>query len=292
LTSGSNTPANTHTYVDYAANGANVILGRIPVATPVTGKGVGEAYGSGAIATYKVNNSLTFAAAGIDNLLNTTIHTDMTIGGKEWATLTNPASNGNVYAAAAIFNNDMVAAQLWYFHVTNVIDSDFVLSTDVKALKDQGVTFHLDYANANLAGKTSHAQTYYNVATNVKVASVTGKIGYAKTGKNGGLVSLDDDAPISAVLPAEQAYGITGQTDTSAYYAKVGTKIDAKTGVWAGYTHINDKSKTQKSNEYVAAVEYSYTKKFHVQAYYSIYNESDGTANDNNEARLELKYKF
>jgi hypothetical protein len=286
LTSGSNTPQNTHLYVDYAANGANVILGRIPVATPVTGSGVGEAYGSGAIATYKVG-AVTLAAAGIDNLLNTS--TDSYLG-----TLSNVGINGNVYAAAAIFGSDMADAQLWYFHVTNKINSDFVFRTDIKALKDQGVTFHLDYARASLVDSISKdTQTYYNVATNVKVASVTAKVGYAKTGKDGGIVSLDADAPISAVLPAEQTYSITGSKDTSAYYLKVGTKIDAKTGVWAGYTHIKDKSEATagKSNEYVAAVEYSYTKKFHVQAYYSIYDE-DGTADDNNEARLELKYKF
>ena len=296
-TSGSANPLNTHMFVSYAKDGANVMLGKIPVATPVTGSGVGEALGSGVIATYKVNDQLTVAAAGIDAVANID-------GG---ALKFNPKATGsNTYAAAAIFNNDMVNAQLWYFQVKNAIDSDIVLSADIKALKDAGVKIHVDYAQADLDDQNvanslnvtniggtvqginlNKTQTYLNVNAKYSQDAVCAKIGYAVTGKDGGVVVLDGDAPIASVFSTEQITGIANTTDNNAVYAKVGYNVDKKTNVYAAYT-TTDKS----GDEIVLGTKYKYTKKFTVSAYYSIYSADLATQTDNNEARLELKYKF
>jgi hypothetical protein len=114
-------PTNTHMFLDYAKNGANVLVGKIPVSTPITGSGVGEALGAGVLATYKVMDELTLAAAWLDDLVNTD---SVAVG------------NDDTVAAALIFNNDMVGFQAWYFSVANIIKHDYVFSAYVKELKD------------------------------------------------------------------------------------------------------------------------------------------------------------
>jgi len=282
-------PTNTHMFVDASKNGANLKIGKIPVVTPVTGKGVGEALGAGAIAAYKVNDSLTVAAAGLDTLANTD---KVTVAGK------------NTVAAAAIYKSDVADVQAWYFNVEDLIDSDVVLSADIKALKDSGIKIHVDYAQAELsdkAGATMTAnedtipaglkadktQTYLNVNASFKKDKVCAKLGYAVTGKDGGVVVLDGDASIASVLGTEQQTGIADTTDNNAVYAKVGYNVDKKTNVFVAYSTIDEKS----SNEVLVGAKYKYTKKFGVYAYYSVLDQSS-KGQDNNEARVEFKYTF
>ena len=271
-TAGSATPLNVHMFADYKKDGASLILGKIPVKTPVTGTGVGEAVAAGAIATYKVQDNLTVAAAGLDDLINVD-----QIG----------STNGNnVYAAAVIYNSDVADVQAWYFNVDNTIDSDIVLMADVKALKANGLTIHVDYATASLDDSiSSDTQSYMNLSATFKQGAICAKAGYAVTGKDGGTVTLDHDSPLASVLGTEQQTGITDTTDNNALYANVTYKVDDKTSVKAAYSAVD----VDSSNEFLVGANYAYTKKFNVYAYYSMKTADSG---DNNEARLELKYKF
>jgi hypothetical protein len=280
---------NVHMFADYKKDGAGLILGKIPVKTPVTGTGVGEAIAAGFVGTYKVQNNLTVAVAGLDDLVNTD--------------QVKPVGK-NTYAAAAIYNSDIADVQAWYFNVDDIIDSDIVVSADVKALKANGVTIHVDYAQADLsdnvastvgakvAGKLTGAgnkvdktQTYFNLSATYKQNALCAKVGYAVTGKDGGIVTLDHDSPLANVLGTEQKTGITDTGDNNALYANVTYKVDGKTSVKAAYSAIDNDS----ANEILVGANYAYTKKFNVYAYYSILSADSG---DNNEARLELKYKF
>jgi len=268
-TAGSANPVNTHMYVDYTNGKANVKLGKIAVNTPVTATGVGEAVAAGAIATYAVNDNITVAAAALDDLVNTD---QVTVGGND------------TFAGAVIYNSDVADVQVWYFNVDNIIDYDVVVRADIKALKDSGVTLHVDYAQSELSG-SDDTNTYYNISAKYSMDEVCVKLGYAATGTDGGTVTLDADSPLANVLGTEQQYSITNTTDNSAFYAKVGYTVDAKTNVFVAYSAVDADS----SNEVLVGAKYNYTNKFGVYAYYSMLNADSA---DNNEARVELKYTF
>jgi len=263
---------NTHMFLSFAKDGANVMLGKVPVSTPVTGSGVGEALGAGVIATYAVNKDLTLAAAGLDTLANTD---QVTVGGK------------NTYAAAAIFGiKDLVNAQVWAFEVDGIINYDYVVRADVTALKDKGIALHVDYATADLDG-AQYKQSYANVNASFKVKEVCAKVGFAATGKNGGTVTLDVDSPLSVINSTEQVYSITDTAGNRAYYAKLGYQVDPKTNVYAAYTHTDD-----SGVEGLVGAKYQYTKKFGVKVYYSALKGEGSTKTGNREARAEFKYTF
>ena len=256
-------------FVAYSKDGLSAKVGKIPVATPVTGSGHGEAHGAGAIATYKVSNALTVAVAGIDALKGID-----KLGG---------ATAKNIYAAAAIYNSDVADVQVWYFNVDDVLDSDIVVSADIKAIPAIGL--HVDFATSEPAGANSKTNTYTNISATFKQGAICAKAGYAVTGKDGGTVALDGDAPIAKVLGTEQQTNIVKTNDNNALYANVTYKVDDKTSVKAAYSAIDNDS----ANEILVGANYAYTKKFNVYAYYSIKTADSG---DNNQARLELKYKF
>ena len=267
---------NVHMYLDAKVAGANVLFGKIAVATPVTGAGVGEALGAGAIATYKINDQFTVAAAALDTLANTDL---VTVGGND------------TYAAAIIGNLDVAKFQAWYFNVDNIIDSDIVVSADVNA---GPVAIHADFATASLDSSISDdTQTYINVNAGFNKDAISAKVGYAVTGKDGGTVVLDADAPIASVFATEQQTGIANTKDNYALYANVDYKMDEKTTLIAAYSAQDVNS----ANEALVGAKYAYTKKFGLYVYYSMLNQDSKDADgnklsDNNEARIEAKYTF
>ena len=264
-------------YLDYSNSGLHAIVGKIPVSTPVTGKGHGEARGAGAIATY-TTNGFTVAGAYVDALVGTDA---VKVGGLD------------TYAAAAIYSNEAFGtAQVWYFNIENLIDSDVVVSADITALKDAGIKLHADYATANLDDSVSKdTQTYFNVNASYSANGLSAQLGYAATDKDGGLVALDADAPIAVLGVTQQVYGINGRDDTSAVYANASFKAD-KTTVYAGVLAINDDSAANNDDtDTIVGVKYAYTKKLGVHVYYDML-DSEKKGGDNNEFRFEARYKF
>ena len=263
-------------YLDYSNSGLHAIVGKIPVSTPVTGKGHGEARGAGAIATY-TTNGFTIAGAYVDALVGTDT---VKVGGLD------------TYAAAAIYSNEAFGtAQVWYFNIENLIDSDVVVSADITALKDAGIKLHADYATANLDDSVSKdTQTYFNVNASYSANGLSAQLGYAATDKDGGLVALDMDAPIATLGVTQQEYVINGMADTSAVYANASFKAD-KTTVYAGVLAINDDSAANNDDtDTIVGVKYAYTKKLGIHVYYDMLDSKNGV--DNNEFRFEARYKF
>jgi len=180
---------------------------------------VGEATAAGAIATYKVNDNITVVAAGLDWMTNTELGTSL--GSK----------GDNTIVAAAVFSQDNIKAEAWYFNVKDMIDSDIVLRADFKA--NENIALHADYATAELDDSISKdTQTYYNVSATYTQDQICAKVGYVATGKDGGIVALDGDSPLAHVLPTEQKTGIANTADDNAVYAKLGYKVDPKTNVF------------------------------------------------------------
>ena len=263
-------------YLDYSNSGLHAIVGKIPVSTPVTGKGHGEARGAGAIATY-TTNGFTIAGAYVDALVGTDT---VKVGGLD------------TYAAAAIYSNEAFGtAQVWYFNIENLIDSDVVVSADITALKDAGIKLHADYATANLDDSVSKdTQTYFNVNASYSANGLSAQLGYAATDKDGGLVALDMDAPIATLGVTQQEYVINGMADTSAVYANASFKAD-KTTVYAGVLAINDDSAANNDDtDTIVGVKYAYTKKLGAHVYIDMLDSKNGV--DNKEFRFEARYKF
>ncbi len=282
------TVTNNEAYLNYASNGLNVMAGRIPVATTVTTSGHGENKGSGVIATYGLSNGVTLAGAFIDDL-------------EGYLPYTGDFGN-DIAAAAVIYNSDMVSGQAWYYRITNVAKYVFTLGLTVKPM--DGFAIHGDFGSGKLQDDVSVAlyghgadtKTFFNVNVGYKTKSspFCAKVGYAKTNKKDGVISLNPDSPIDAILPVAQRYYITNGNDIAAFYGKVGYNVDKSTSVYAAYANVNDKKATDlDSNEYQAGVKYKYNKKLGFHVYYSVldYNSANN-ANDNNEFRIEAKYSF
>jgi hypothetical protein len=180
-------PAENLVFLNYSANGVNVIAGKIPVATSVTGKGHGEAHGTGAIASFKASDNLTVAGVWVDAL----VALDK-VGNLE----------NDIYAVASLFDVDMVKGNVWYYHATNAIKNLYTVSADVTPVK--GIDVHADYAAGKLDEDGAKTKKYFNVSASYAQDGLSAKLGYAKTSKDEGIVVLDGDAPISAVLPTDQ----------------------------------------------------------------------------------------
>jgi hypothetical protein len=300
-------PAENLVYLNYSADGVNVIAGKIPVATSVTGSGHGEAHGAGAIATYKVSDSLTVAGAWINALtsldfggaLDSTGNTTSDLASVGILSSYNADTNkttasgvmADIYAVAALFKTDMVSGNVWYYQATNSVKNLYTASVDVTPVK--GIDVHVDYAAGKLNYDGAKTKTYYNVSAAYAQDGASAELGYAKSSKDGDIVVLDADAPISAVIPTEQRYSIANDSDTAAIYAKAGYNVDDKTNVYLAYATIDDKTADNSdSDEYVVGGSYKYTKKMSFSALYSMYNDKSTKNDDNNELKLEAKYSF
>ena len=291
------TIANNLLFMAYSKDGFNAILGKIPVATPVTSADpVTPGHGAGAIATYKVNDNFTAGAFFIDALKN---------GGGEGTAVGVPNLIAhNVAGAAAIFNVSAVKGQIWFFNVNNVVDSLVTVSLDAKLPIEYNVGIHVDYANGKLNsdyakanGVSDDAKNYYNVALNTNIDAFCAKIGYAYTDKHVSPVELAVDAPIGAVITTANNYNIANLQDTSSIYGKLGYNVDPKTNVYvaAQYQNAGDDSANKNNDlaEYTIGGSYKMNKKLSFSAYYDIADWDDNADyNDNNEFRFEAKYTF
>jgi len=283
-------------FMAYSNGPLNAIVGKIPVATPVTSADPAKpGHGAGAIATYKVNDKVTGAAFFVDALVNPKNNT----GVKAFSKIPN-----NIAGAAAIFNVANVKGQIWYFNVNNVEDSLVTLSLDTKLPIQYDVALHLDYANGKLNSDFAKAnnlddsaKNYFNIAATAKVNNVCAKLGYAYTDKHDSPVELSYDAPIGAVIPVEQYYNIANLKDTSSIYGKVGYQVDPKTNVYVAAQYQNAGSDSANKNndlaEYTIGAKYKMTKKLGFHVYYDIADWDSKASNaDNNEFRFEAKYTF
>ena len=286
--------ANNLLFMAYSKDGFNAILGKIPVATPITSADpVTPGHGAGAIASYKINDNVTGAAFFIDALKD---------GGGEDNTGLGAVIPHNVAGAAAIFNAGLVSGQIWYFNVNNVLDSLVTVSLDAKPVNN--IDVHVDYANGKLdsdlakkLGVNDDAKNYYNVAVSGNVDAVSAKVGYAYTDKHASPVEVAVDAPIGAVITSANNYNIANLKDTSSIYGKIGYSVDSKTKVYVEgqYQNAGDDSGNKNNDlaEYTIGGSYKVNKKLGFAAYYDIADwDSKAAYNDNNEFRFEAKYTF
>ena len=258
-------------YLNYSANGLNVVAGKIPVGTSVTDDDAGV----GAITTYKVADQLTLAAGWVDHLDVDSI------------------KGNDIYTLAALFNvENMVKGSVWYYHVTNILDHLYTISLDVTPV--DFVSLHADYAAGKGEAKGAKTHTYFNVSAGAKFEGASLKVGYAATNDENGAVVLNNDAPISDVLPVKQLKPIANKQDETAIYAKAGYDVADNTNVYLAYATIDDDTANNKDySEIALGGSYKYTKKMKLSAYYSIKDGKNGAKDDdNNKFGFEAKYSF
>ncbi len=281
-------------FMAYSKDGFNAIVGKIPVATPVTSADpVTPGHGAGVIASYKINDNLTGAAFFIDALKNPGDNTGL-----------GTVIAHNVAGAAAIFGTDLVKGQVWYFNVNNVEDSLVTVSLDANLPIDYKVGIHVDYANGKLnsdfaksLGVSDDAKNYFNVALNTNIDALCAKVGYAYTDKYASPVEFSVDAPIGAVIPTANNYNIANLQDTSSIYGKLGYNVDPKTNVYVAAQYQDAGSDSANENndltEVTIGAKYKMNKKLGFHVYYDIADwDNKADYQDNNEFRFEAKYTF
>jgi len=156
ITSGSDI-TNVKFFLQYNKDNLTALVGKIPVPTPITATGVGEATAAGLIALYKVNDNITVVATGLDAMVgNDQVKTD----GK------------NVYAISAIYNDDSLNMQGWIFNVDNRINSDIVLMANYKV--NNSIKIRADFATASLDDKKIQSDIIDNNLTSTKFPEVKG----------------------------------------------------------------------------------------------------------------------
>ncbi len=278
------TIVNNLLFLQYSNGPVNAIVGKIPVATPITSADPAKpGHGAGLIASYKINDNVTVAGAFVDALKLGTSNIPNTI-----------VIGNDLYAAAAIFNTDMVKGNVWAYKILGL--SKHIYTTTLNFVPVKNTTLRVDYASGKNENSTK-THTYYNVTGKYTNNNFSILAGYAKTNEDPGFVETSDDAPIGDVIPTENNSNIANKQDVSAVYGKLGYNVDAKTNVYLAAQAQNAGDDAPNKNndlkEYTIGVKYKYNKKLGFHIYYDIANwDDEATYADNNEFRFEAKYKF
>jgi hypothetical protein len=267
-------------FLNYANNGLIVNAGVVPLdALPYASSDpYTTAHGAGVVAMYNAGNGLTVAGGWVDHLFNPSIAND-------------------VYTAGVIYSNDQYgSAQVWDYHVTNLIKNAFIVMADLNVLKDYGVGVKADFATSKLddsilANADNH--NYYRIALTGNVSGIDAELGYAATNDKVGVIATSDDAVIGQI-PMELRYNVANMTDVNVWYGKLGYNIDEKTNIWASYASIDQSKKAgnDDSNEFDIGAGYKFNKKFGANVYYANLDMDQATSTDQQEVRAEFRYNF
>ena len=287
LTDGFAQLTNGKFFLQYSNGALTGLFGKIPVPTPVTGSGVGEATGAGAIALLKANGA-TFVAAALDDLVGVDINNALKTLHKSNSNVPEKVGGNNTYALAGIFGNEMLKAQAWAFKVNNIINYDIVLMATAKVA--EGVSADVKFATAKLDKSISDkTQTYFNIAAKYASNGADATVGFIKTGKDGGTVTLDEDAPLVRVIPTEQHDNIANSADDYALYAKAGYSVDAKTNAYISAA----KADKAFNYEVVAGCDHKYTNKFKIHTYVSQASAKNAkTKKDENNLEVSAAFTY
>jgi hypothetical protein len=300
-------------FFDYHGGPVKVMVGKIPVATPITSVDPATpTHGAGVLAQAKVTEQFSVVGAWIDKTLNAS-PVDMDYAGR--------VLDNDIYTAGALFNTKLanggkVDAQLWYFYVDNVIDYDVVLRLAYEQpITNGNIKVSLDYAvgknkkvgeGDDLSNKApdsfksitnpDDAHTYAHLDISGKYNNFFGSIGYVGTNKNAGIVEVSADSPIANALPVELRYSVANALDISGYYLKLGMDVNDKLSVEAAYAYIDQGENygNNDSNEWKIGATYKYNKKVSFNVYYDVldYDDAATAGTDQQEGRIEAKYKF
>ena len=319
------TVVNNLLFMNYHQGGLNAILGKIPVATPITSiDPATPTHGAGAIATYSFGNGFTVAGGFVTAMKNVAVASN---GGKitdlDNVDYAGNLLNNDTYVLAGIYGNDAVKAQVWYFYVENLLDYDVIASADLDLLKlanmqnNYDVKFHVDYAASEYSDSVdpnADTKQFWNVNVKGTVAGAALRVGYAYSSDDAGVIDLSIDSPLAySQAHTQQVYDIADERDCDMIYADGSYNITPALKFTLAYAHIDasdDPSKRYTGgadlssygittghniiadiDDYTAQIDYQYNKKLSFQAYYD-YADVDAPNSDNTEIRAQALYKF
>jgi len=288
-------------FMNYHQDGLNAIAGKIPVATPITSVSPATpTHGAGAIATYNVGNGFTVAGGFVTAMKNAS--------GDNY-NYTGKYINNDTYVAAGIYGSDAVKAQVWYFHVENLLKYDAIASADLDLFKLAGVQnnynlqFHVDFAASKLSNSSEKTKKFFNANVKGVVAGANVKVGYSHSGAEIGVIDLSNKSPLAySQAGTEQYWDMANAYDANTFYMggcyPVLPKL--KVGVAYAYTHGGSSASEvaginfKNLNEYAVKAHYAYNKKLSFEGYYDYANFSGkgSSVNNKGELRLTALYKF
>ncbi|ASM37419.1 major outer membrane protein [Campylobacter sputorum] len=238
---------------------------------------------------------LTLAAIAFDNLDN-----DSDIGSLELKT-----NEHNLYGVAAIGSYDPVAFQLWYASLIDVADlfaAELALNFDLDpvtlGIKAQYAFSSVDGDLEDLTNGAADDGQFYAGELSAEVAGFDASAGYiyyeADSKDKVGVISYEDQG--SFISPGEELLDYTLiEGENEYWFVTAGYTFFDKLRIGGEYIDGENKTNagTQDQSEWVARVDYAYSKNLKFKTWYSQVNY-DGRDEDydDNRFRFEAKYSF
>ncbi|WP_419234315.1 major outer membrane protein [Aliarcobacter cryaerophilus] len=217
----------------------------------------------------------------------------------------------DMYVATIQGDLDFVKLEAWYAGLQNTFGSYTLAATSNLDLAENAklglearyVQLMLNDEVVQANGLTSDKNSMFRFAVDGKFSIVNARLAYTKTGKDGGLTALDQDAKNTSL-----GWNITsnGVTDANYYQAALGADILDNLNFTLNYGYIKAKENAgkvtltgledYKANEIYGQLTYKMSKNLSTYLRYGQYEEkevSTGIKNvDQNMGRLQVAYTF
>lgn len=210
------------------------------------------------------------------------------------------AANGSsdIATVGAITTLGPVTADAWYLEMKDTFDSYTVGAKAATELS--GVKLGADARWASLEeDDADDKNTIAKIALTADAGLVDGKLAYAKTGEDGGLTALDNDATTTLL-----GWSLTanGKADADYVQAVLGFDILSNLNLSANYGNIEwtpADNTTQEQEEVYAQLLYKMSKNLTTYVRYGTYTDETTVAgnatteaNDDTRGRLQVEYTF
>ncbi|MCT7445158.1 major outer membrane protein [Aliarcobacter cryaerophilus] len=217
----------------------------------------------------------------------------------------------DMYVATIQGDLDFVKLEAWYAGLQNTFGSYTLAATSNLDLAENAklglearyVQLMLNDEVVQANGLTSDKNSMFRFAVDGKFSIVNARLAYTKTGKDGGLTALDQDAKNTSL-----GWNITsnGVTDANYYQAALGADILDNLNFTLNYGYIKAKENAgkvtltgledYKANEIYGQLTYKMSKNLSTYLRYGQYEQKEvSTGNkevDQNMGRLQVAYTF
>ncbi len=275
-----------------------VTAGKQGLATPWTvalDSDGNEQTGTGILAMTTVG-PVTFAGAYF-NQTNLNASTDAKIN--DTAITGVVAGDRDIATVGAIATLGPVTGDAWYLDTQDLFDS---YTIGAKTTMDvSGIKLGADarFASLTFDGPNEDDNTIAKIVLTADAGLVDGKLAYAKTGKDGGLTALDNDATTTLLGWSLNA---NGKADADYIQAVLGFDILSNLNLSANYGNVEwseDDNITREQEEVYAQLLYKMSKNLTTYARYGTFTDEKTTAgtgtadvNDDVRGRLQVEYTF
>ena len=303
----------SNAYFGFTAIPNTVInIGKMGLATPytvATDINGNEQNGTGILAL--TNISVVTLGAGYFNNQNFKQLTDINASMGLTSTAANPLFNAgdDIYVATVQGDLDFVKLEAWYLGLQDTFNSytlaatskiDFAENAKL-GLEARWVQLTLDSEARKAYGLSEKDNSMFRFAADGKFSIVNARLAYTKTGKDGGLTAVDQDAKNTSL-----GWNITsnGVADANYFQAALGVDILDNLNFTAHYGNLSSDQQTGravliddvKQQEVYGQLTYKMSKNLTTYLRYGKYEEktkSTGVKDvDQNLGRLQVAYTF